>query len=98
MRWLSRHGARRRCCHRSVSPGRSPNPATPLDVPGSPRPLLTEDRTVPQPGSVLHLSWLIFGGTRLAATFRRRRRLSAGATAGWRRPRSRAALSPTGSR
>ncbi|MFJ3510059.1 leucine efflux protein LeuE [Streptomyces luteogriseus] len=33
-----------------------------------------------QLASVLYLSALIFGGTRLAATFRRRRRLSAGAT------------------
>ncbi|MEV6249874.1 leucine efflux protein LeuE [Streptomyces sp. NPDC051742] len=31
-------------------------------------------------GSFLYLTMLIFGGTRLAATFRRRRRLSAGAT------------------
>ncbi|MFJ8657959.1 leucine efflux protein LeuE [Streptomyces sp. NPDC093795] len=31
-------------------------------------------------GSFLYLTLLIFGGTRLAATFRRRRRLSAGAT------------------
>ncbi|MFE7753734.1 leucine efflux protein LeuE [Streptomyces sp. NPDC057429] len=33
-----------------------------------------------QIGSFLYLSALIFGGTRLAATFRRRKRLSAGAT------------------
>ncbi|MFD3728359.1 leucine efflux protein LeuE [Streptomyces sp. NPDC058671] len=33
-----------------------------------------------QLGSFLYLTTLIFGGTRLAATFRRRRRLSAGAT------------------
>ncbi|WP_151770354.1 leucine efflux protein LeuE [Streptomyces abyssomicinicus] len=33
-----------------------------------------------QIGSVLYLSALIFGGTRLAAAFRRRRRLSAGAS------------------
>ncbi|MEU9332199.1 leucine efflux protein LeuE [Streptomyces sp. NPDC048290] len=36
--------------------------------------------TFMQLASVLYLSALIFGGTRLAATFRRRRRLSAGAT------------------
>ncbi len=33
-----------------------------------------------QIASVLYLSALIFSGTRLAAAFRRRRRLSAGAT------------------
>lgn len=33
-----------------------------------------------QLGSFLYLTTLIFGGTRLAATFRRRRKLSAGAT------------------
>ncbi len=33
-----------------------------------------------QLASVLYLSALIFGGTHLAAAFRRRRRLSAGAT------------------
>ncbi|MFJ5996624.1 leucine efflux protein LeuE [Streptomyces sp. NPDC092370] len=36
--------------------------------------------TLAQLASVLYLSALIFGGTRLAAVFRRRRRLSAGAT------------------
>ncbi|MGR8008743.1 leucine efflux protein LeuE [Streptomyces hypolithicus] len=36
--------------------------------------------TFAQLASVLYLSALIFGGTRLAAAFRRRRRLSAGAT------------------
>ena len=36
--------------------------------------------TLAQLASVLYLSALIFGGTRLAAAFRRRRRLSAGAT------------------
>ncbi|WP_274561549.1 leucine efflux protein LeuE [Streptomyces spiramyceticus] len=36
--------------------------------------------TLAQLASVLYLSALIFGGTRLAATFRRRKRLSAGAT------------------
>ncbi|MEY9486680.1 leucine efflux protein [Streptomyces calvus] len=36
--------------------------------------------TLAQIASVLYLSALIFGGTRLAAAFRRRRRLSAGAT------------------
>ncbi|WP_137993770.1 leucine efflux protein LeuE [Streptomyces vilmorinianum] len=36
--------------------------------------------TLLQLGSFLYLTMLIFGGTRLAATFRRRRRLSAGAT------------------
>ncbi|MBT2487465.1 leucine efflux protein LeuE [Streptomyces sp. ISL-96] len=36
--------------------------------------------TLAQVASVLYLSALIFGGTRLAATFRRRKRLSAGAT------------------
>ncbi|MEU9763291.1 leucine efflux protein LeuE [Streptomyces sp. NPDC047985] len=36
--------------------------------------------TLLQIASVLYLSMLIFGGTRLSATFRRRRRLSAGAT------------------
>ncbi len=36
--------------------------------------------TLAQLASVLHLSALIFGGTHLAAAFRRRRRLSAGAT------------------
>ncbi|WP_236240297.1 leucine efflux protein LeuE [Streptomyces sp. CC228A] len=36
--------------------------------------------TLAQAASVLYLSALIFGGTKLAATFRRRRRLSAGAT------------------
>ena len=33
-----------------------------------------------QVGSFLYLTLLIFGGTRLAAAFRRRKRLSAGAT------------------
>lgn len=36
--------------------------------------------TLLQIGSFLYLTMLIFGGTRLAAAFRRRRRLSAGAT------------------
>ncbi|MFF5634013.1 leucine efflux protein LeuE [Streptomyces sp. NPDC012825] len=36
--------------------------------------------TLLQLGSLLYLTTLIFGGTRLAAAFRRRRRLSAGAT------------------
>ncbi|MEU8519486.1 leucine efflux protein LeuE [Streptomyces sp. NBC_01216] len=36
--------------------------------------------TLLQLGSFLYLTTLIFGGTRLATTFRRRRRLSAGAT------------------
>ncbi len=36
--------------------------------------------TFAQLASVLYLSALIFGGTRLAAAFRRRKRLSAGAT------------------
>ncbi|WP_236246514.1 leucine efflux protein LeuE [Streptomyces sp. CC210A] len=36
--------------------------------------------TLAQAASVLYLSALIFGGTKLAAAFRRRRRLSAGAT------------------
>ncbi|MGW7663988.1 LysE family transporter, partial [Streptomyces sp. NPDC054756] len=36
--------------------------------------------TLAQLASVLYLSALIFSGTRLAAAFRRRRRLSAGAT------------------
>ena len=36
--------------------------------------------TLLQVGSCLYLSALIFGGTRLAAVFRRRKRLSAGMT------------------
>ncbi|SCE11688.1 leucine efflux protein [Streptomyces sp. BpilaLS-43] len=36
--------------------------------------------TLLQIGSFLYLSTLIFGGTRLATAFRRRKRLSAGAT------------------
>ncbi len=36
--------------------------------------------TLLQLGSFLYLTTLIFGGTRLSAAFRRRRRLSAGAT------------------